>query len=261
MEGTTMKYAILTLAAVVMSYSVQMPTVAQTTSRALTIRIFGMGSAVDSQAVKAVRDVIGTAVTKGVIDTYVTYGYGIEGGSSFCIQLSPYEDATSLVQLERKLLQIQPNRETTAYEVKRVAACGQQSISPVQMSDLTNTAWSLEDLGGTRVNIINSAQKPTLRFLNTKRIGGQFVNTQRIGGQGGCNHYSANFQINGNRFAVSELMFTLIGCIDPRVQQQEERCFRALGNARKISLEGLYLLIYSDGLDEPLRFSRLTSGR
>jgi len=245
-----MKYAILTLAAVVASHSVQVPTVAQTTPRALEISIFGIGPAVDSQALRAVRQVIGTAVTRGVIDTYTTYGYGIEGGSSSCIQLSSYEDSRSLVQLESELLQIQPNRSTTAYEVKRVPACRQKSISLVQVSELTNTEWLLEDLGGTSVNIINSPQKPTLRF----------VNTERIGGQGGCNFYSANFQIDGNRFAVSQVISTKRACIAPQAQQQENRYFRALENAQQISLEGPYLRIYSEGLDEPLRFSRLASG-
>ncbi len=122
-RGATMKYAILTLAAVVVSHSAGVPTVAQTTPRALEISIFGIGPAVDSQALRAVRSVIGTAVSRGVIDTYITYGYGIEGGSSSCIQLSPYENSKSLVQLESELFQIQPNRETTAYEVKRVTAC------------------------------------------------------------------------------------------------------------------------------------------
>jgi len=245
-----MKYAILTLVAVVASHSVQMPTVAQTTARALEISIFGIGPAVDSQALKAVRQTLGTAVSKGVIDTYTTYGYGIEGGSSSCIQLSPDEDSRSLVQLERQLLQIQPNRQTTAYEVKRVAACRQKSINLVQVNDLTNTQWLLEDLGGTSVNIINSTQKPTLRFVNTKRIAGQ----------GGCNSYSANFRIDGNRFAVSQVISTRRACIAPQAQQQENRYFRALENAQQIRLEGPYLLIYSQGLDEPLKFSRLASG-
>jgi heat shock protein HslJ len=211
----------------------------------LEISIFGIGPAVDAQALSAVRGTIGSAVTRGVIDTYITYGYGIEGGSSSCIQLSPYEGSKRLLELESELLQIQPNRETTAYEVKAVAACRRQSTSPAQVSELTNTEWLLEELGGT--SVINTPQKPTLRFIDT----------ERIGGQGGCNSYSANFQIDGNRFTVSELIATKRACIEPPAQEQENRYFHALENAQQISLEDPYLLIYSEGLDEPLRFSRL----
>lgn len=95
--------------------------------RALEINIFGIGPAVDAKAVKAVRAVIGRAVTEGVIDTYITYGYGIEGGSSSCIQLSRFQDSQKLRQLRNELLRIKPNPKTTSYSVKAVAACKQQS--------------------------------------------------------------------------------------------------------------------------------------
>ncbi len=90
--------------------------------RALEISIGGIGPAADPQAVKAVRAIIGRAVTEGVIDTYITYGYGIEGGTSSCIQLSCDQDSQQLRQLQRKLLRIRPNPETTAYDVKAVTA-------------------------------------------------------------------------------------------------------------------------------------------
>ncbi len=102
--------------------------------RALEIGIFGIGPAVDSQAVAAVRSVIGRAVAKGVIDTYITYGYGIEGGSSSCIQLSPFQDSQKLRQLRSELLRIKPNPETTSYNVKAVAACTQRSSNSVKPS-------------------------------------------------------------------------------------------------------------------------------
>jgi len=90
--------------------------------RALEISIGGIGPAADPQAVKAVRAIIGRAVTEGVIDTYITYGYGIEGGTSSCIQLSRDQEPQQLRQLQRKLLRIRPP-ETTAYDVKAVTAC------------------------------------------------------------------------------------------------------------------------------------------
>ncbi len=97
--------------------------------RALEISIGGIGPAADPQAVKAVRAIIGRAVTEGAIDTYITYGYGIEGGTSSCIQLSRGQDPQQLRQLKSKLLRIRPNPDTTAYDVKAVTACRQPASS------------------------------------------------------------------------------------------------------------------------------------
>ena len=111
--------------------------------RALEVSIFGIGPAVDQQAVEAVHSVIGTAVSKGVIDTYITYGYGIEGGSSSCIQLSRFQDPTQLLPLRSQLLRIKPKPQTTSYTVKAVAACTQPSQSPSQVSEqLVDTEWA-----------------------------------------------------------------------------------------------------------------------
>ena len=117
-----MKYAVLSIAALFLSYLAPAQAIAQT-NRAIEISIFGIGPAVDAGAVRNVRRVIGRAVSRGIIDNYITYGYGIEGGSSSCIQLSRFEDDKSLQQLESELLQIQPNPATTSYNVKTVVTC------------------------------------------------------------------------------------------------------------------------------------------
>lgn len=239
-----MKYAILSITVLFLSNLVQAPAFTQT-PRALEISIFGIGPAVDSEAVRAVRRIIGRAVARGVIDTYITYGYGIEGGTASCIQLSRFEDSSSLPQLERELLQIQPNPNTTSYNVKAVAACSQQPTSSVPVGEqLADTEWLLEDLGGT--SAISSPQKPTLRFIGT----------DRIQGQGGCNLFSANSQINGDQLTVNTLVSTKRACVEPQAQEQENYYFRALESAQQVSLAGPDLLIYSEGFDQPLRFSR-----
>lgn len=124
-----MKYTLLAIATFFLSSLAPTPTLAQPRG-AIEISIFGIGPAVDSEAVKAVRSVI-RAVAKAVVDTYITYGYGIEGGMSSCIQLSPFQNSSKLFLLKSEFLQIKPNPETTAYNVKIVAACTQQFSSPV----------------------------------------------------------------------------------------------------------------------------------
>ncbi|HEY9846975.1 MAG TPA: hypothetical protein V6D03_12365 [Candidatus Caenarcaniphilales bacterium] len=121
-----MRQAILSIAAFFLANLAQTPALTQP-PRALEVSIFGIGPAVDFKAVKAVHSVIGKAVTNGVVDIYITYGYGIEGGMASCIQLSPHQDNKKLRQLQSELLQIQPNRATTAYDVKVVAACSQRT--------------------------------------------------------------------------------------------------------------------------------------
>ena len=120
-----MKYALLTITAFVLSSLAPTPTLAQPKG-AIEVSIFGIGPGVDSEAVKAVRSVIGRAVAKGVIDTYITYGYGIEGGMSSCVQLSPFQNSRKLFQLKQEFLEIKPNRSTTSYNVKVVPSCNQQ---------------------------------------------------------------------------------------------------------------------------------------
>lgn len=121
-----------------------------------------------------------------------------------------------------------------------------ESINVLQpeMQQLTDTKWVLKDLGGT--GVINSPQKPTLRFNGT----------DRIDGQGGCNSYSAQSQIKGDRLTVGPMISTKRACVDSQAQEQEIRYFSALERAQRISLEGQDLLIYSEGFDKPLRFSR-----
>lgn len=240
-----MKYAILSIGVIFLSNLAQAPALTQT-PRALEISIFGIGPAVDSEAVRAVRRVIGRAVSRGVVDTYITYGYGIEGGSSSCIQLSRFEDSSSLAQLESELLQIRPNPNTTSYDVTAVAACSQPPGNSAQLSEqLADTEWVLEDLGGT--SAIATGQKPTLRFIGS----------DRIAGEGGCNLFSGTSQFNGDRLTVSPLISTRRACVNPQAQEQENRYFRALETAQRVILAEPYLLIYSEGLEVPLRFSRL----
>lgn len=218
--------------------------------RALEISIFGIGPAVDAKAVEAVRSVIAEAVAEGVVDTYITYGYGIEGGSSSCIQLSRFQDPKQLRSLESKLLQIKPNPQTTSYSVKAVTACAPQPSNSANVSkQLAGTEWLLQELAGTEV--IGQPQNLTLRFTSTGRIRGQ----------GGCNQFSAKSKISGDRLTVSPLIATRKACVDPKLQEQENRYFRALESAQRISLEDSELLIYAEGLGRPLKFSRLTPDR
>lgn len=113
------------------------------------------------------------------------------------------------------------------------------------IDQLANTEWLLEDLAGT--GIIDQAQT-TLRFDGTNAVSGR----------GACNRYRAAITAQGDRLAVSPAISTRMMCA-PAVMDQEMRYLQALQAAQRISLEEEVLLVYGEGNDTPLRFSRLTS--
>lgn len=117
---------LISIAAFFLSNLAPATTLAQQPQRAIEVSIFGIGPVVDVEALTAVRSVIGRAVAQGLVDTYITYGYGIEGGMASCIQLSPFQNSQKLMQLKSELLKIRPNRSTTSYDVRLVETCTQQ---------------------------------------------------------------------------------------------------------------------------------------
>ena len=96
------------------------------TRHAIEININGIGPAVDRMAYKKLRKTIGDAVTNEVIDKFVIYGYGKEGGFSGCIEGRPLltvEPSKNFEKLVKQLTAIKPNRKTTAYSINRVKTC------------------------------------------------------------------------------------------------------------------------------------------
>ena len=96
------------------------------TRHAIEININGIGPAVDRMAYKKLRKTIGDAVTNEVIDKFVIYGYGKEGGFSGCIEgrhLLTVEPSKNFEKLVKQLTAIKPNRKTTAYSINRVKTC------------------------------------------------------------------------------------------------------------------------------------------
>jgi hypothetical protein len=92
-------------------------------NRAIEISISGIGPAVDAPAYHTVRQVIGHAVANGVLDKFVVYGYGVEGGFSSCVEASPNSQVENLKGVVRQLLSIHPNPQTTAYSVQLAESC------------------------------------------------------------------------------------------------------------------------------------------
>jgi heat shock protein HslJ len=107
---------------------------------------------------------------------------------------------------------------------------------------LTGTEWRLEDLGG--VGVVDSVEA-TL----------QFPEAGRAAGSGSCNRFFGTASISGDSITFGPLGSGRMACAEA-VQTQEGRYLKALQDAERFTLDGPVLLIYSKGLEKPLRFIR-----
>jgi putative lipoprotein len=102
--------------------------------------------------------------------------------------------------------------------------------------------WVLEDIGGT--GVIDNA-RATLEFRDASRAAGR----------GSCNQFSGPVTVADSTISFGPLASTRMACAEA-VMNQENRYFKALGNAERYAIEGPSLLIYAKGSDRPLRFTR-----
>lgn len=109
---------------------------------------------------------------------------------------------------------------------------------------LVGTEWLLEDLGGA--GVVDRVQS-TLAFLPEGRVGGS----------SGCNRMMGGVTIAGSSMTFSKLGGTMMAC-PPAVMDQERKYLDALSRAKSFRMDGAYLLIESEGLAKPLKFTRKT---
>lgn len=111
------------------------------------------------------------------------------------------------------------------------------------IDQLANTEWLLEELTGTPTT---TDAQTTLRFDGTSAVSGQ----------GGCNRYRAQITSQGDRLSVAPAVSTRMMC-PPAMIDQETRYFQALQAVQRFSLQGDELVIYGEGDQASMRFSRL----
>ena len=117
-----------------------------------------------------------------------------------------------------------------------------QQSSTLQQ-ELMGNEWLLEDLGGR--GVIDNLQTTI-----------QFFEEGRLGGRGGCNRYFADYEITDNTIKVGVVGSTFMACAEA-VMNQESKFLEALAQATEIRLEGPFLFIECENLDQPLKFTRL----
>jgi heat shock protein HslJ len=107
---------------------------------------------------------------------------------------------------------------------------------------LVGSEWELRDLGGTPV-------------LDDSTVTLSFVDPGRVTGSGSCNRYEGSAELGDGTIKVGPLAATKMACT-PEVDAQERAYLAALQNASRLELVGRELVVHSDSLEKPLRFSR-----
>ena len=93
------------------------------------------------------------------------------------------------------------------------------------------------------------------RFLASERDG-EFPETGKAGGKASCNRFFGTVEISGQSIKFGPLAATKMACIDDATNAQEVRYLDALQKAERFAFDGPALLIYSAGMERPLRFVR-----
>ncbi|MGH7516091.1 MAG: YbaY family lipoprotein [Gemmatimonadales bacterium] len=109
-------------------------------------------------------------------------------------------------------------------------------------SGLSGTAWRLEDLGGAGV-------------LDRAEATLEFPEVGRVAGSGSCNRFFGTVEISGESIKFGPLGSTRMACPEA-VGMQERKYLKALEEAERFTLDEPMLLVYSNGMEKPLRFMR-----
>ena len=116
---------------------------------------------------------------------------------------------------------------------------------------LADTEWMLTSFGvGDVGNPLITGTTITLKFGSDGRARGS----------GGCNSFSGNYSVSGNKVSFSPVISTRRACVNAEMNQQEQRFLRALGSAETFKLSGISLVIFhDDGRNRLIFDSTLTS--
>lgn len=124
------------------------------------------------------------------------------------------------------------------------ATCGLSSATASE-SDLLGTAWLAQEIAGRDTG---DGARSTLEFAKSAQVGGMAA----------CNRYFGPVSLEGDAISFGNLAATRMMCPDPEMEQ-EQRFLQALSASKRLSMsrDGQELLIYADGVEPVLRFSRI----
>jgi len=112
-------------------------------------------------------------------------------------------------------------------------------------ASLTGTEWILQDLAGTPA-------LPNVKATLASPEAGRAV------GNASCNRFTGSAEISGHTIKFGMLASTRMACAEDAVSSQKTEYLKALAAAKRSELKDSTLLIYAEGYDKPLRFTRMT---
>lgn len=113
---------------------------------------------------------------------------------------------------------------------------------------LLGTEWVLADLNGT----------PPLPKVQATL---SFLEAGSVTGNGSCNRFTGSVTISRDTLKIEPLASTRMACLNDNVGAQEDKYLKALGAANRYAWQAPYLVIYCDGYDKPLRFTRAPASK
>jgi heat shock protein HslJ len=109
---------------------------------------------------------------------------------------------------------------------------------------LTGAEWLLTDLPGTTVILTSKASFSVLE-------------NGHAAGNGSCNRFAGSVEINGSKIKFGPVASTRMACGDEALTTQEAQFLKFLSAANHFELHGTFLLLFAEGYDQPLHFSRI----
>jgi heat shock protein HslJ len=128
------------------------------------------------------------------------------------------------------------------------ATASQAPTSPPTPLALPGSEWLLADLNGT----------PPLPKVQATL---SFLEAGRVAGNGSCNRFTGSVAVSGDTLKIGPLASTRMACLNDNVGAQEDKYLKALGAATRYAWQDPYLVLYCDGYNKPLRFTRLPASR
>lgn len=114
-------------------------------------------------------------------------------------------------------------------------------------SDLTNTSWHLVSYGPADQQISATDGVTTLV---------QFSLDGQVSGSLGCNQFSGQYNVKGDKITFDQLLSTLIACPKPQMSQ-ESVAFQVLSGTVRFELSGNSLVIFDESGQNALHLTRL----
>jgi heat shock protein HslJ len=109
---------------------------------------------------------------------------------------------------------------------------------------LTGTEWLLTDMPGTTVVLTSKASFSVLE-------------NGRAAGNGSCNRFAGSVEINGSKIKFGSVASTRMACGDDALTAQEAQFLKFLSAANRFEMSDPFLLLFAEGYNQPLHFSRI----